>query len=203
MSTSVDHERDDTDAQDLEELLDQLEEAASQRDEVHIGDVVDAIGRRSFGPLLLVSGLIVFSPLSGIPGVPSIVGILVALITVQMLIGRNYFWLPGWIERRGIKRERFCKAVKFLRRPARFVDRFLRPRLQGLTNRLGAYTVALTCTVIAVAMPPLELIPFSTTVAGAAIAAFGLALIARDGLLGLIALGLTGGVAGLVGVSLL
>jgi hypothetical protein len=40
-------------------------------------------------------------------------------------------------------------------------------------------------------MPFLEVVPFSANLAGAALAAFGLALISRDGLLALLAFALT------------
>jgi hypothetical protein len=48
---------------------------------------------------------------------------------------------------------------------------------------------------IALAIPPMELVPFAATIAGAALTAFALSLIADDGLLMLIALGFTAGVA--------
>ena len=54
--------------------------------------------------------------------------------------------------------------------------------------------------VIAVLMPPLEAVLFANVVTAAAISAFGLALVANDGLLALVAFSLTG--AGLfVGVN--
>jgi len=187
----------------LEQLLDRLNDASQEHGKISVGAIVEAVGRRSFGPLLLVSGLMVFSPLSGVPGVPTLVGVLVALIAVQLLLGRNDFWLPQWLMRRHVSHDKFCKAVHFLRAPARFIDRFLRPRLQFLTRSAGVYTVALICAVIALAMPPLELVPFSSSVAGAALAAFGLSLIAHDGVVGLIALSLTAGIVVAVGYSLL
>lgn len=53
------------------------------------------IGRRSFGPLLLMAGLIILAPVVGdIPGVPSIMGVFIVLVSVQLLIGQEHFWLP-------------------------------------------------------------------------------------------------------------
>lgn len=188
---------------DLEQLLDHLQQVGGEQDEVQVGDLVDAVGRRSFGPLLLVAGLVPLSPLSGIPGVPTVAGVAIATITVQLLLGRESFWLPAWVERKKIGRQRLEKTIAVLRRPARFVDRFLRPRLEGLTRSVGVYTVALLCMLIAILMPPLELVPFSTSLAGAAVTTFGLALIASDGLLGLIALVLTLSVGSVVAWALL
>lgn len=47
------------------------------------------------------------------------------------------------------------------------------------------------CVLIAVAMPPMELVPFTATGAGAALTAFGLSLIAHDGLVALLAFAFT------------
>ena len=51
-------------------------------------------------------------------------------------------------------------------------------------------------------MPFMEVVPFSANLAGAALAAFGLALVARDGLLALIAFLITAATAGLLIVRL-
>ena len=43
------------------------------------------------------------------------------------------------------------------------------------------------CIIIAISMPAMEVVPFVANAAGAALTAFGLSLIAHDGLLALIA----------------
>ncbi len=178
----------------LRDVLDALAAAPDAgSDHVSLGDIVESIGRRSFGPLLLVAGLLAVSPLTGIPGMPTTLGMLVALIAGQLLLRRKRLWLPHWLENRRIHREALCKCVKWLRRPARVVDRFLEPRLEGVTRRGGLYTIALVCTIVGVGMPSLELVPFSAHIAGLAITAFGLALLAHDGLVGLVALAITSG----------
>jgi hypothetical protein len=174
----------------LEQLLDKIEGAAVDEDEISLGKVVHAVGARSFGPLLLMAGLVMTSPLSGVPGVPTTMGVLVLLIAVQMLLGRHCFWLPKWMLNRSVKRGRLQKALGWARRPAKFVDRWSSPRLTGLVQRGGACTVAVVCVVFALGLPLMELVPFSATLAGVAYAAFGLSLITRDGYLGLIAFAL-------------
>jgi hypothetical protein len=177
----------------LEQLLDKLKTAPDEnREQVTLGDIIQTVGARSFGPLLLVAGLVAASPLSAIPGMPTTLGVLVALITVQFLMRRDHIWLPHWLLRRRVKRERFCKTLSWMQKPAHFIDRFMHPRLQGVTRRTGLYAIALICALIGVAMPSLELVPFSAHVAGLALTAFGLALIANDGVIGVIALVITG-----------
>lgn len=75
-----------------------------------------------------------------------------------------------------------------MRPVAEFMDRWSRPRLKVLTRETGTYMIALVCTVILLTMPAMELIPFSANAAGLALTAFGLSLIARDGLMALVAL---------------
>lgn len=184
---------DEQELQNLEQLLDRLKEAAQEQEEVTFGEAVDAVGRRSFGPLLLAGGVMAASPLSGIPGMPTTIGTFVILIASQLLMRRESFWLPKWMRKRKMSSRKFCKAMDVVRKPARFIDRGLRPRLQILSERGAEYGIAALCVLIAATMPPLEFVPFAATGAGAAIAIFGLALIANDGLVALIAIAVTVG----------
>lgn len=179
--------------ENLEQLFDQIREAAEKAgDRVSLDTILERVGRRSFGALLLVAGLITLAPLLGdIPGVPTIVGGFVVLITGQLLFGREYFWLPRWLLERFVAKGQLCKALERLRPVARFVDRWLQPRLRPFTHASGMYAIALVCFVIAAAMPVMEFIPFSANGAGMAFTVFGLSLIARDGLLVLLGFGLT------------
>jgi len=80
---------------DLSQLLDIIEDVAAKNGEVSFGRLYDAIGHRSFGPLLLVAGIIVLMPFVGdIPGVPTIMGAVVMLIAAQLFAHRKQFWLP-------------------------------------------------------------------------------------------------------------
>lgn len=165
-----------------------MSEAADDQGQVSIDAILDVVGRRSFGALLLFAGLITLAPIIGdIPGVPSIMGILVLLVAGQVLFRHEHFWLPGWMLRRSVSRDNLCKALRWLQRPARFIDRLLRPRLTVLIRPFGAYVIAFLCLQIALIMPVMEVVPFSANAAGLVLAAFGLALIACDGVLALVA----------------
>ncbi len=173
----------------LEQLLDQMADAEKQGErQVSLEDILSHIGRRSFGPVLLLAGLITMVPLVGdIPGVPTLMAVIVALTTVQLLFGREYFWFPSWLLKRSVSSDKLHKAIEWSRKPSRFIDRFLHQRLVTLAEGKANYAIALVCLVIAAAMPLMEVVPFSANGAGIALTAFGLALIAQDGLLSLIA----------------
>src|SRR5690606_29549535 len=117
---------------DLGSLLDLLEQAGTEDEPVSIDCMLQATGHRSFGALLLVPGLLVFSPLSGIPGLPSIFAVIITLIAVQLLVGRRHIWLPDWLLKRTASRSKYDRAMAFLKRPSKYIDRLLRQRLTFL-----------------------------------------------------------------------
>lgn len=177
----------------LTQLIEKIAEVIEQRERISLDEVLDSIGTRSLGPLLLVAGLITLAPVIGdIPGVPTIMAILVLLIAGQLLFQREHLWLPKWLLKRSVSRQKMQKVLGWSRKPARFVDRYIHSRMPRLVEGKGQYLVALVCIAIALAMPLMEVIPFSANFAGLALAAFGLALIARDGALALVALAVVG-----------
>jgi hypothetical protein len=189
---------------DLVQLLDRIEGGATDREQISLDHILDAIGRRSFGPFLLLAGLVTVVPVLGdVPGVPTLMGLLVLLTGAQLLLQRDHFWLPGWLLRRSVSRGSLCRAIGWMRRPARVVDRWSRPRLTTFTQGAGTYVIAVACLVIAAGMPAMELVPFSANGAGAALLAFGLALIGQDGVIALLALAITVGTFAAVGFGLL
>ncbi|GAB6058900.1 exopolysaccharide biosynthesis protein [Desulfonatronum parangueonense] len=171
----------------IEEMLDRISEIEGEDDRISLGAITEAVGSRSFGPLMLTVGFFMVSPLSGMPGMPTTMATLVLLIAVQMIIGRNHFWLPAWLLRRSIPRKRLNKAMSWMKMPARHIDLLLKPRFAILVRSFGTYAIAVSCLIIAAGMPIMELVPFSASAAGVAVGAFGLALVARDGLVALFA----------------
>ena len=186
----------------LEQLLDRLDTAATG-DRVDVESLIKAVGRSSFGALLLLGGLVALSPLDIIPGIPTLIAVGVFLVSVQLLAGRRHFWLPAWLLRRSVTGQRFRRALAWLRKPARFVDRFIRPRLSVLAGDAAVKVIALGCMVVALAMPVMEVVPFSANLAGAALTAFGLAVIAHDGLLARVAFASTAAGVAVIATQLL
>lgn len=184
----------------LNHLLDQIGQAAdTEQNEVSLDEILDTIGRRTFGPFLLIAGLITLAPLVGdIPGVPTIMGILVLMVGIQLLFQHEYFWLPQWMLSQSISPDKVCKALDWMRSPARFLDRWLRPRLSACVDGIATYIIAAVCVAIAAVMPAMEIIPFSANVAGIALTAFGLSLITHDGFMALLAFIFSASTFGLV-----
>jgi|SRR6056297_3282656 len=185
--------------QSLQELLNRIQEISQKDENVTVGEIIEMVGDRSYGPMLLISGLLVLAPIIGdIPGVPTILGAIVFLFSIQLLFGKEHFWLPNFLLDRSISGKKLNKGIEWLQSPARMIDKLLKPRLRLLVKDTAVYIIAFMCLLIASVMPVMELVPFSANAAGAALTVFGLALIARDGLLLVIALLLTGSIAAII-----
>lgn len=169
----------------LTDILDALAEI-SRGGSVSVQDVLDEIGIRAFAPLLLVPAMILVSPLSGIPGLPTLGAVLMLLITVQKLARRDRLWLPGWLTRREIRAERLRRAVEWLRRPARWIDSHSHKRLLLLVSGPANTVTSLVITLICLIIPALEILPMVTSLFAIAISLFAIGLMARDGLFTLI-----------------
>lgn len=178
------------------DILDRLADAAEEKDQISIGQTVEAFGHRSYGPFLVLPALLELSPIGGIPGIPTFLAAIIMLFAFQILLGRRHFWLPDLIARRSVSAERLDKAVKKLRPVAGWLDRWFHGRLSKLTGGPFVRIAAGLCILLALTIPPLELVPFASSVPMLSIAAFGMALLVRDGLLMIVACLLAVGTAG-------
>jgi len=184
------------------EILDAIGRLADTHDRVVVGDVVEALGSRGFGPFLVLMPLIDISPVGSIPGLPTAMAVVIALVAGQLALGRRHLWLPGFVRRRSIASGKARKAVEKTRGVARFMDRWFHGRLPALTGGGFVRIAAVAAIVLACAVPPLELLPLATTAPMLAIAAFGLAITVRDGALMIAAMMLAVAAVG-VGAALL
>lgn len=176
---------DDTPPGPLSELINKLKQRTEQGEQVSIGLIQKIAGRRAAGPMLLLPALIVISPLSIVPGLPTMVGLNTILVAGQIALGRDRLWLPKWLKQRCIPAKYATKLLRFLAPVGKVADKIVKPRARLLTaaplRRLGACI----CVGVGCVMPILEVIPFTSTWAASIIALYGLAITARDGFLAL------------------
>lgn len=171
-------------ATSVNEIVDRLAELADQ-DRIIVGEMVDAFGSQSFLPLLMIPALLVVSPLSGIPLFSSACGITIAAISVQMVAGRQRLWLPQFVVRRSLEGERARDAIERLHGVASWLDHHAQDRFRPLLRWPGRKLIQALCLLCGIAMPFLEVVPFSSSVLGAAVLLFATALLLRDGLFAL------------------
>jgi hypothetical protein len=194
--------RKDHDLSNVEGILETIEEAGDSPDRVSVEDMLDEIGKDALPAIMLAPALIMISPASGIPGLSSFCAMIIALASLQMVLGRKSLWLPRFISNRSVSRSSVDKAVHWLSRPAHYIDSLLGRRLAMLVRKPFRQMVAVACLAISLVVPFLEFVPFSASIAGTAIAFFALGLVASDGLLVLIGMIVATGAAGF-GVFLL
>ena len=178
-------------------MTDRVREAAGD-DTISVAQITEALGRDSLPPNLMIPALAVVSPLSGVPLFSSICGILIALISAQMLLGRDHVWLPGFLMRRKLGAARVRGALDWMRRPAGFLDRITSERLTVLVRRPIRWIIQGVCLCCGLAMPFLELVPFTSSLMGVVVSLLAFGLLARDGLFVLLGLLAIGGIAALV-----
>ncbi len=87
----------------VEEVLGQLDDLTTKSGKVCISDVLDDFGGRSFGPFIMLPALLELTPVGGIPGVPTFLAALIALVAVQLLIGKEHIWMPGLLQNRAVE----------------------------------------------------------------------------------------------------
>jgi hypothetical protein len=178
----------------LLEVLATLEHLCSRNHgtKISVGDVVQALGPRSFAPFILAIGLIALTPIDTIPTLPTTFGVIVFLTASQMLAGRKALWLPQILSNRSVKSDRLKKALEWLDAHLKWTDRWLGIRLTLFTRGPFLIAIAACCALLALIMPLLELVPLVSTIPSAAFTAFGLALLVRDGIAALVGFTLTG-----------
>jgi len=173
------------------EVLARLDGIAA-RDRLALDDVIEAFGDAAFLPILMVLALVVVSPLSGIPFLPTLFGLAIATVGAQAALGRERIHLPRWIGGRQVSGRRLRRALQRLRGAADWVDRRARPRFSALVHAPFDLVPKLAIVPCGLAMPFLELVPFSSSILAGAVLLFATALLTRDGLFVLAGLALLG-----------
>lgn len=186
--------------QGAEAILDDLSEAVRSRQDagegrVSVGTILDGVRHRSYGPFLLVPAILELTPIGGIPGVPTAIALFLFLTAAQLLAGREHIWVPQFLEKRTVNEKKFEAAEQKLRPLARWLDRHTRERFRPLVRKPARKAAAIIVMLLCLTVPPLELIPFASSIPMATIALFGLALLVRDGLVMLLAFIATGAAA--------
>ena len=93
---------DDREHKPLETLLDEAIDAADG-DEMKLGDILEAFGSRSFGPVIAILAIIVISPIGAVPFLPTLFAALILLIALQLLAGRSSPWVPDFVKKVGFQ----------------------------------------------------------------------------------------------------
>ncbi|MBJ3784396.1 exopolysaccharide biosynthesis protein [Devosia sediminis] len=165
----------------VEALRQRLLDRTEKQPRLSVGDIVDELSSRGRGPFFLVPALVELTPIGSIPGVPTVIALLLAVFAVQVLAGRKTMWLPGFVRKWSMASDKVSTALEKLEKVAGRMDRMFHDRWPILVyepfQRAAAAVVLLLC----LAVPFLEIVPFASSVPMLCIAALGLAMLVHDG----------------------
>jgi hypothetical protein len=155
----------------------------SALESVRLGVLISAVGRRSYGPLLLIIGLFSISPATILPGMTSFAALVTSLIAAQMALGFRRPWLPKSVLDIRVPRRMLLEFLDRSRpRIATLDGNWLRERWTFLTVPWFVNLVALCVMAAALITLPLSFVPLAPLAPGIAVVLFGLGMTARDGL---------------------
>ncbi len=182
--TSVSEAHPDTDpGEGTSSLL--LQAVRGEGERISVGDIADALDARAFGLATLIFSLPSIVPMP--PGVPTVVGVALLIVSIQMVLGRHELWLPRFMARHSFPRASMVGAMEWFAPRLRAVERIARPRLLFLTGKAGTVLVGIVVLVMAVVLI-LPLPPGGNFPPALACAVLGMGLAERDGVIVLIGL---------------
>ena len=146
------------------------------QERISIQNLMDGLGERSFGFVLLLFGLL--SAIAVVPGLATITAVPLLFFGLQRLAGYRTPWRPGFIANRSFLRRDLEGTIESGLWFLRWVENVCRPRLLFMTGWLGERVLGLLVFVLAllIALPG----PGTNFLAGLAIAFMAVAIIQRD-----------------------
>lgn len=176
----------------LSDLVDTLVEG-TDGEKVSLGELLSTLDTRSYGPLLLLPGLIAASPMGMVPGMSLVTGSVILLTAVQLLAGLSHPWLPQRLLEMSFDRDKLTSTREKMRPWLAWAERPIKSRITVLVEPPFQQVIAICCVALGLLFYPLALVPFAVFLPAIAVCFFALALSARDGLLAIFALVLTAG----------
>ena len=158
----------------------------AQGERTTYADVIRSFGRSAFATCLLAPALVLVSPLSGVPFATSVLGLVIFLVAIQAVFSTPTIWLPPFLARRPLSPLRIGQAATVIAKAGRVLDGVTRVRLSWLVGPVARRLLYALCAVAGGCLPALEIVPFSSSIVGAGVAAIALGILARDGVLALI-----------------
>lgn len=146
------------------------------RERLSVADLLAALQGRAIAALLLIFAFP--NALPSPPGMSGILGLPLVYLSFQMMLGRKP-WLPRFISDRSMSRADFSSIINrstpFLAR----AEKLLAPRLQQLSNPVGARVVGTVCLILSIIL--FLPIPFGNMLPAIGICMMALGMLERDG----------------------
>jgi len=174
----------------LSVLVSRLESLVGRK-RISMRAVVEVAGQAALLPALTLLALMIVSPISGVPFFSSISGLVIVLLSTQLLMNKSELWLPDFLMRREIPGKRLATALRWMKRAADFLERFTRGgRLAFLVSDRMLKPRLVICLIAGLCMPIFEIVPFSSTLLAVIVLMFSLSIMTNDGLFVLLGTGM-------------
>ena len=161
------------------ERLRSLAEAPGES--LRFADLLEVLGDRAFGALLLVFALPNCLPLPALPGLSTVMALPLVILSAQLLLGRRQPGLPRWLGERRLRRADLARMVERLMPALLRLERALRPRWPALSGARAERGLGLVCLLLSLslALP----IPMANLFTGWSVLVIAIGLVEDDGLL--------------------
>ncbi|MEZ5939171.1 MAG: exopolysaccharide biosynthesis protein [Hyphomonadaceae bacterium] len=155
-----------------------LDSVRGDGERVSVGEIIDALDARAFGLATLIFSLPSLVPMP--PGVPTLVGVALFVVSLQMVLGRRELWLPGFLSKRSFPRQALVNALQRSTPTLKKVEKVAKPRILVLTGRAGTILIGAVVLIMAFVLI-LPLPPGGNFPPALACAILGMGLAERDG----------------------
>jgi hypothetical protein len=147
---------------------------------VTVGEFKKAISQRSYGLLMFFFALPCIIPIPT-PGLSTVVGAPLLLLTFQLVLGLKTPWLPKFIADHKFKSAEMKKVCNYIVPYLKKLELVIKPRLGFLVEPPAERLIAILCFFMSIII--ICPIPFGNAIPSMAICLFSLAILTHDGLL--------------------
>ena len=106
-------------------------------DKVSFGQMLDALGERGFGLLLMLFAIPNLLPFPGVPGVSFVTGMAILFISIQLILAKDEPAFPDWVSRKSFNRAQLSKFIVKTNPLLRWLEKPIRPRLSPVVVGFG------------------------------------------------------------------
>jgi len=151
----------------------------SPDDKVSFGQMLDALGERGFGLLLMLFAIPNLLPFPGVPGVSFVTGMAILFISVQLILAKDEPALPDWVSHKSFSRAQLSRFIVKTNPLLRWLEKPIRPRLAPVVVGVGERMIGVVGVIhaLTLALP----IPMGNLPQAVALILLALALIELDG----------------------
>lgn len=161
------------------EFLDHVIKAKTSN-RISIDELKISLHERGFGILLIIFALPMSIPIPYVPGITTFFACPLVFLSLQMMLGFEFPWLPKWLSKQSIKRSTLrvilTKSSPILKK----VEKLLKPRLLSFSSVSATKIIGFLSflSALSIALP----FPFTNFIPALSIVIMSLGLLSKDGI---------------------